>query len=70
MNRTTKELYGIVPSDIIATRNSLAKYFIDSANKRIVELNKVLYMDRNDELITDCIKAREFWEKLISEDLQ
>jgi len=67
MKRSTNELYGIVPRDILETRNSLAKYFISAAKKKIIDLNEVAIETRDNRLIDDCLKAVEHWERLNGE---
>ena len=70
MKRTTVELYGPVPNYIIKKRKELAEFFIDRANKRIVELLKTPLMERDDALIDDIIKARKFWQRLQEEKIE
>ena len=69
MKRSTTELYGAVPRDIIETRNSLAKFFIGASKKRIEELQSIPYIQTDDALIEDCLKAQEHWEKLLREEI-
>ena len=69
MTRSTHELYGEVPRDILETRNSLARYFKDAAKKRVTVLQKVPFNNRDDALINDCLKAQEHWKKLLEEEI-
>jgi len=69
MQRTTTELYGVVPRDIFETRNSLAKFFIEASQKKIRELQSVPYVQTDDALIEDCLKAQDHWKKLLEEEL-
>lgn len=69
MKRSTSELYGAVPRDILDTRNSLAKYFIEASKKQIKEIQKIELNKRDEALLNDCIKAKEHWEKLLDEEI-
>ena len=69
MKRSTHELYGEVPRDILETRNSLAKFFIGASKERIEELQSIPYIQTDDALIEDCLKAQEHWEKLLREEI-
>ena len=69
MKRSTSELYGTVPRDILDTRNSLAKYFIEASKKKIKEIQSVGFYKRDEALLNDCIKAKEHWEKLLDEEI-
>ena len=69
MKRSTTELYGAVPRDILETRDSLAMFFIVASRDRLKELQSVPYKEMDDALIEDCLKAQEHWEKLLREEI-
>ena len=69
MKRTTIELYGDVEKEIIETRNSLARYFIAKAKKRIEALCQDGVKDIDDALLNDVLKAKDFWERLMREEV-
>ncbi len=70
MRRNTTELYGIVDSDILESRDRIAKYFKKKAKKRITELQEVNFQDRDDFLLNDCLKAVSFWNDLLNEEIK
>jgi len=69
MKRTTIELYGDVDPVVINTRKSTCKHLIQKAKARITELQKVPMEKRDDTLVDAIVKAIEWNEKIINEEI-
>ena len=69
MKHTTIELYGDVDPIVIETRKSTCKHLIQKAKARITELQKVPIKSRDDELISSILKAIDWNEKIINEEI-
>jgi len=70
MKRTTTELYGYVPKEMLDKRAFLAKFFKARAKIRVAELQKVKFEDRDDALINDCLKAQKHWQRFLDEEIK
>jgi len=70
MRRTTTELYGYVPKEILDKGKVLANFFIAKAKIRVTELQKEKFEDRDDALINDCLKAQTHWRRLRDEEIK
>ncbi len=66
---TTVELYGVVDQVVIDTRKSTCKHLIKCGKKRLKELQQVELLKRDNALIGNILKAIEWNEKIINEEI-
>lgn len=67
--RRTKYLYGDLPNIVIETQKSVAKAKIEACHKLIEILHEVPLEARDDERLDAVVKAREFNQKLLNEEI-
>jgi len=67
--KKTKYLYGDLDSVVIETQKSVAKAKIEACQKLIGILYRVPLEARDDERLDAVVKAREFNQKLLDEEI-
>ena len=67
--QTSKYLYGEVDKELLQKRKEIAKEFKEAANKLISILYKVPLKPRDDDRLNAVIKARDFNQRIIDEEV-
>ena len=68
MKNSTRELYGDIPESIILLQKNIAKEKIKYAKKRLKELHKAPFWEREELLINKVVKAISWNEALVNEE--